>query len=136
RLWLQDYPAEIRAKVPPLTLAEKRQRGVVGVLVVAVFVLPVLWSLSQLEAANGGSLPYLTAFVHAFLVLNIGNLFDAVVIDFLIIAVFKPRFVVLAGAEDMTHLFRDWNKHIGDYLKGIIFCAIMALVIALIAVVL
>lgn len=133
RLWLRDYPAEMQARVAPLTKTEKRQRAVTGVLLIAAFAAPVLWALSRLEAASGGSLPFLTLYLHAFLILNIGNLFDALVIDFLIIAVMQPKFVRLAGAEGLEYLFRDWNKHISAYLKGIIFCAVFALPVALVA---
>lgn len=129
RLWLQDYPAEIRARVVPLTDIEKRHRAITGVLLMAAFFVPVMWSLSR----SASDLDFVTAYLHAFAVFNIGNLFDAVVIDFLILAVMQPKFAQLPGTEDLAYLYRDWGKHLSAYLKGIIFCAIMSLPVALIA---
>lgn len=131
RLWLQDYPAEIRAKVPPLSRAEKRMQGLVMVLFLGVGFGAIAWSFSRLEAANGGNLPFLAAYANAFVMLNIFNLFDAVVIDWLIIAVMQPKFVELPGAENMGHLYRNWALHIQNYFKGVVICAILSLVIAL-----
>src|SRR5689334_11711656 len=56
RLWLQDYPAEIRAKVPPLTAQEKRAQYVVFVpFLLTMFGVPILATVA-LRGANGGTI--------------------------------------------------------------------------------
>jgi hypothetical protein len=87
RLWLNDYPKEIRAKVPPNTPEEKRVQWVVFVLFLGSMIGIIYYSAAQLKADNGGSISFLTAWLHTFLLFNIANLFDAVVIDLLILTV-------------------------------------------------
>jgi hypothetical protein len=133
RLWLQDYPKEIQAKVPPLTAQEKRQQRL---LVIPFFLIMIgipLGSTYLLRMQNGGTITFLTAYLHTLLILNIFNLFDAVVIDILIIAVLQPKFVTLPGTEDMNYLYRDWGLHLRNYLKGLVVCAVLSAPIAFVA---
>jgi hypothetical protein len=132
RLWLQDYPKEIREKVPPLSHTEKRWRGVVAVLFLATMVGGLYYSAAQLKAANGGTISFLSAYLHTVIVFNIFNLFDAVVIDYLILTLMKPKFIILPGAKGMEYLFNNPRMHIANYLKGIVFCAVFSLPIAFI----
>src|SRR5689334_19075721 len=81
RLWLQDYPVEIRAKVPPLTEQEKRAQIYVFIpFLLAMLGIPLL-STVLLRQANGGSIPFVSAYLNTFFILQIANLFDALVID-------------------------------------------------------
>jgi hypothetical protein len=118
---------------PPLTPREKRDRNLLAVLVLVVMFGGLGLSVVQLRAANGGSVPFVTAYLHAFLVANIFNLFDAVVLDLLLIALWQPKFVLMPGTEDMGHLLRDWSEHGRNYLKSIVFSTIIALPFAAVA---
>jgi hypothetical protein len=133
RLWLQDYPKEMRAKVPPLTPQEKRQQWL---LVIPFFLIMIglpLGSTYLLRMQNGGTIPFLTAYLNTALVLNIFNLFDAVVLDILIFTLMKPKFAALPGTEGMEYLYRDWGMHLRNYLKGIVVCAVLSAPIAFVA---
>lgn len=133
RLWLQDYPAEIRARVLPLSRREKRERAVVALLFMAVIIGMLAYSVTQLRAAHGGSVPLVTAYLHIFGVLSIFNLFDALVLDLILLTGFKPKFAVIPGAEGMEYLYHNWGMHLTNFLKGVIFCAVFSLPVALIA---
>ena len=129
RLWLQDYPTAMQQRVPPLTNHEKR--------VQRLFIVPFMLSflgITYLSTANFST--FLTAYLNAFLVLNIFNLFDAVVIDLLILTFMRPGFVILPGTEDLVDEFNDWGMHLRNYLKGIVVSAVIALPVALAAVLL
>jgi hypothetical protein len=91
------------------------------------------WSTYQLRIANGGTLDFLTAYLNTFLVLNIFNLFDAVVIDYLILSVMKPKFAFIPGTEALMQQVIDWRWHVRGYLVGIIFCAVGGLIITAVA---
>jgi hypothetical protein len=134
RLWLQDYPKPIRDKVPPLSPAEKRDRGILTVLFLGVLFGGVILAVLQLRTAYPGTLSFGIAYLHIFLMLAVFNLFDALVIDLFIITLLKPSFVILPGAEGMEYLFNDYHKHLTDFLKGIVFCLVASLPFALIAV--
>lgn len=135
RLWLNDYPKPIQAKVPPATKREKRlQRIVVIPFLLALIGVP-LYSTVLLKQQFGGEISFLSAYLNAFFIANIFNLFDAVVIDLLILTFMKPKFAVIPGAEGMEYLYRDWNIHLVNYVKGVVFCAVFSLPIALAAIV-
>jgi len=133
RLWLNDYPKQMQAKVPPLTAREKWARGILAALFLAVIVGWLYFSTAQLKAANGGTVSFLAAWLNAFLVFNIFNLFDAVVLDLLILTLMKPRFATLPGTEGMEYLYHNWRMHLTNYLKGIVFCAVLSLPAAFVA---
>jgi hypothetical protein len=133
RLWLHDYPKEIQAKVPPITPREKRDRNVVVILFFAALLGILAYSVAGLRSAYGGSVPFLTAYLHFFGVLSLFNLFDAVVLDLLILTGMKPKFAVIPGAEGMEYLYHNWGMHLANFLKGVIFCAVFSLPMALVA---
>ena len=121
----------IKALAAPLSPAEKRQQRIFIVPFLLAFLLvPLLSTVAFLHA--GGDAPFLTAYGHAFLVLNIANLFDAVVIDWLFLYVMKPRFAIIPeawGRLDTMNI--GWQ--VRNYFKGIIFCAVFAVPVALVA---
>jgi hypothetical protein len=133
RLWMHDYPAEIRALQPPLTRAEKRAQYVLMILLLVIMVGGPLLSNIALKAANGGTLSFLSAFLNAFILFNAFNLFDAVVLDILLAVVLKPRFMLLPGSESRMHLYRDWDVHLRNYVKGVIGGTILSLAVAAIS---
>jgi hypothetical protein len=133
RLWLNDYPKAIRAKVPPNTREEKRVQGILMLLFLGSMIGVLYYSAAQLKAANGGSISFLTAWLHTFLLFNIGNLFDAVVIDFLILTLMKPKFMILPGTDIAEYaVYNDWRLHTVNYLKGVVIGAVFSLPIAFI----
>ncbi len=134
RLWLQDYPKPIRDRVPPLSAAERRERAIVGLVIIGVLFGGVVLTTLQLRTVQAGAISLGTAYLQVYLMLAMFNLFDAVVLDLFIITLLKPRFVILPGAEGMEYLFHDYRKHLTDFLKGMVFCAVASLPFAVVAV--
>src|SRR5438045_7575313 len=97
-----------------------------SVLVMGVLFGGILLTTLQLRNATG-PISFGAAYLDIFLMLLIFNLFDAVVLDWLIITVCKPRFVILPGAEGMEYLFHDYRKHLTDFLKGMVFSVVASL---------
>jgi hypothetical protein len=89
--------------------------------------------VAGLRSAYDGAVPFLTAYLHFFGVLSIFNLFDAVVLDLLVLTFMKPKFAVIPGAEGMEYLYHNWGMHLTNFLKGVIFCTVFSLPFALIA---
>lgn len=133
RLWLQDYPKEVRDKVPPLSTQEKRAQKLMMLPVMALMIGVPLYSTYLLRVENGGTLPFITAYLNAFLVLHMFNLFDAVVLDVLLLSVMKPQFAILPNTEIADYHFDDWGMQFKNYLKGLVFCAVFALPLAAVA---
>ena len=134
RLWLQDYPKPIRDKVPPLSTSEKRDRTVLIVLVFGVLIGGLVLETLLLRGIPAG-FSYGAAYLNIFFFLAIFNLFDALVLDLLILTWLTPRFVILPGTEGMEYLFRDYRKQFADFLKGMVFCAVASLPFALLVVI-
>ena len=135
RLWLQDYPKPIQEKVPPLSATEKRQRAILAVIVMGILFGGLILEAVTLRNAQAGTITFGTAYLYIFLMLFIFNVFDAVVLDFFIITLLKPKFVILPVAEGMEYLFNDYRKQVIDFLKGMVFCVVASLPIAAIAVI-
>lgn len=136
RIWRHDYPEAIRVKIPPLNALEKRQRAVFAVLFMGGTVGLTLFFGLQLREQQGGALSFLTIFVHLYLVFNIFNLFDAVVLDYLFLGLLRPKFALVPEIAGMEHVLMDTRLHITNYLKGIIFGAVFSLPLALLVMVL
>lgn len=134
RLWMQDFPQAIRDAIPPLNRTEKRQRIVLGVVFMAAILGLPLWLSGRLEAQYGGAVPFGDMYLYMLGVLLLFNLFDAVVLDVLLIAILQPGFVRLPGAEAVANAaLRDPRWHLTAFLKGVVICTVGAALLAGIA---
>jgi len=130
RLWLQDFPAEIRAKLPPLTPREKRDQRILTIpFMLLLFGFPI-YSAVQLKQTNGGSIDFLTAYLHIALIANLFNLFDALILDWLILTIIQPKFAIPPGAEGMEYLMQDIPLQFKNFLKGIVISTLFSLPLA------
>jgi len=135
RLWLQDYPQEIQDSVPPKTDREKRLSLIVGVPFLLVMAGVALWSTWRLQAANQGGLSFLLLSIHAFGVVFIFNLFDWLILDWLLFCTITPSWMVIPGTEGMA-AYQDYFFHFRGFLVGIGFSAVTGPLIAAVVAVL
>lgn len=136
RIWLGDYPEAIRKLAPPLNAAEKRQRALFMIPFLLGFILIPFFSTRAFVDSLGSEATFLSAFLHAFAVLNIFNLFDAVVLDWLFLGLMHPKFALIAEAHGQKAILLDSRKLVTDWLKGVvIFCSVFGLVIGGVALV-
>ncbi len=133
RLWLQDYPQVIKDRVPPNTPTENRQKYLLMVPFLLILIGLPFFVIQQLQA-TGQATDFISAFISAAVVLNLFNLFDAVVIDLLILTLMEPKFIVIPGAEGMEFAHRDWGLQFRNFLKGLVFSTVFSIPIALVAV--
>lgn len=134
RLWLHDYPRPMQERVAPRTPREQWAMRVMAVAFFAVIIGGLALGLGQLEQALGGRLSFLAAYGFSLIVINLFNLFDAVVVDYAILARIKPKFAILPGTEDLLYLFDDTRMHVTNYLKGVVFSLVASLIVAVVAV--
>ena len=134
RLMLQDFPADIKALVPPKTAAEKRLSNLLMIPTMAVFIGLPLYQVLALKASTGGTLPFWTMFLYAYGIFFIVNLWDLVVMDWIGMRLFvnpqKPPFPGSEGAAG----WRDDAFHFRGFLKGCVIGLVMMLPVALLAV--
>lgn len=125
-IWAGDYPPDIKARFGPLDARTQRQRWIVaapffllliGVPTAAVLALP----------AAGVSLSFMTVAACAFGVVFVFNLFDLLVLDWLLFVTWQPRWIVLPGTAGMAG-YRDYGFHFRGFLIGLTLCAFAGLV--------
>jgi hypothetical protein len=124
-----DYPPDIQEKAGPMSEKAKRQRRFVAFpLLLLVFGMPIYSNL-KLKKQNQGNLSFLAAFLNAYAVSAFFNLFDLLVLDYLVMIGLQPDFVVLPGTEGMASYHDYFFPFIG-FLKGLGIGLISSLLIA------
>jgi hypothetical protein len=124
RLMLQDYPPAIKAIVPPKTDAEKRQSTLFGMpFLLALLVLPFIFVFRLDETS------FLGLFLHAFGVVWAFNIWDWLVLDWLLFCTITPKAFVVPGSEGHP-AYKDYAFHFRGFLIGTVFSLVMALIVA------
>jgi hypothetical protein len=131
--WLGDYPPDIREAFGPMS-AEARRVKLVGGIAFLVFIAAVLVrGLVELSRASGGELTFLDAFVYTFIVGQVFNLIDLLVLDWLWFVTLSPAFIILPGTEGMAG-YKDYGFHFRAFLVGLAGGTVFSAVVAAIAV--
>ncbi len=118
RIWQPDAPRAIQEQAGPMTATDKRQRLAVSVPLLGLMLGFPIYSNLRLRRRNGGSLAFASAFVNAFGVFALGNLFDLVAIDYLLIVRLRPDFAVFPGTAGMAE-YGDVGFHLRGLVKGL-----------------
>lgn len=129
-MWVGDYPPDIRQKYGPMSPRAARVRPYIAIAVFAVMLIVPLLGLSGLRT-QFGHIPFVPALVFSVLVVLIFNVFDLLVLDWLLFCTVQPRMMVLPGTEGMAG-YRDYRFHFVGFLKGLGFSAIGGLLIAVV----
>lgn len=121
RLWIQDFPEDIQALIPPKTPHEQRLTLLIGI----PFFVVLFGGLGLTAARYGTDNGALWMMLHVYLAWQIVNLFDLVVIDWggmHLVDPNNPPFAGTAGAKG----YRDFRFHFVGFLEG----SVMGLVLA------
>jgi hypothetical protein len=125
---LNDYPPDIRKKHGPMSDRSKRQRVPVGIVIGAVALGIVTASFSAVRANGGGKIPFLTAFVHLFVMFSVFNVVDLLLLDWLLVAI-GPSFLILPGTEGSAG-YKDYWFHFRGFLIGAVLIFVVSGLIA------
>ena len=128
RIWLNDFPPDIRRAVPPKTVGEKRQSLWWGIpLLTALLGAPVVSTLLlERQRPDAG---FVALFLNAFGVVFVFNLVDLVVIDWLVLCLMTPRSLIIPGTEGMKG-YTDYGHHFRGFLIGTIFSLVVGGLVA------
>lgn len=129
RIFLRHYPKEIRAVVPPKSAKEIRISALLGIpflllLFGAPFYSALLW-----RTTTQGRASFWELFAHAFGVFFLFNLVDLLILDWLIVCRFTPRWVILPGSEHIV-IPKPWFHHFHGFLIGTVSSVVVGLAIA------
>lgn len=133
RLWLQDFPKDIQALIPPKTPEEKRLTSLIAIPWFMIFFGSFVFTSTRFRTEHG----FLWMLIHTYLVWQIVNLFDLVVIDWVGMNFINPDKPPFPGTERAKG-YRDYKFHFIGFLKGsviglvisLVVCAVVWLVIA------
>ena len=127
-IMLGDYPPDVRAKYGPQSERAKRQGAVIMplffVALIALFTASVL-SLKQAV----GTLTFADVFLSALVTMLTFNVYDLLVLDWLMFVKWQPKFAVLPGTEGMAG-YSDLMFHFRGFLIGLVWSVGLALVVA------
>lgn len=125
RLWLQDFPPDIQAMIPPKTEQEERLTRVIAV----PFFITLFGTLSFAAYHYGNANGFWALWLHVYLVWQAANLFDLIVIDWGGTLLIDPMNPPLPGTEGAKG-YRDFTFHFVGFLKGSMMGTVLALFIA------
>lgn len=125
---LNDYPPDVRKKHGPMSERSRRQKAPVAIVIGAVALGIVIASLSSVRENGGGKIPFLTAFVHLFVMFSVFNLVDLLLLDWPLVAI-TPRFFVLPGTEGSAG-YKDYWFHFRGFLIGVVLILVASVAIA------
>jgi len=134
RIWgYSDYPEVVRAKVPPQTRREKLAGAILGVPWLLFILGYPVFSTYAMKSSLGGEIPFLVAFLNPLVLLQLLNLGDVLILDWLIVSKITPAFVIIPGStaadyKDMSHHFRG---HIWATLAIVLLSLIIGTVVFL-----
>jgi hypothetical protein len=127
RLMLQDYPPAIKKIVPPKTEQEKRLSTSLGLpFLLVLFAFPV-YATFVFQARTGAG--FLSLWLYAFGIAFAFNLWDWLVLDWLIFCSITPKSFVIPGSEGHP-AYKDYSFHFRGFLIGTVFSAVLGLVAA------
>lgn len=129
RMVMQDYPPPIKALVPPKTGREKRLALLFGLPFLLVLLIYPLYAAFDYQAQAGGGAGFLPLLLYAFGITFAFNLWDWLILDWLLFCTLTPRFLVLPGTEGHP-AYKDYAFHFRAFLIGMVFCLLMGLVTA------
>lgn len=124
RLWLQDFPADIQAMLPPKTEIEKRQ----SIMLAIPFFIVLFGGLGLSAVRYGTENGFLAMAFHIYLVWQIVNLVDLVVIDWGGMMLIDPQNPPLAGTAGAKG-YRDFKFHFIGFIKGSLMGIVFALIV-------
>lgn len=133
RIWQGDAPRALQELLGPPSRQTLRRKWVWGVLMLVGLVGVSAHLVGELAALPEGT-SFGARMLAAYVMFEVFNLYDAVVIDVGVILVWAPDWAFAPGTKGHPSL-RDWRYHVRAYLVGVVagvpFAAIVAGIAAL-----
>lgn len=126
-IFLHDYPKELQEVVhlPPFT---NKKIAYMFTTIAMIIIISFIF-LSCVFTYKANEVNYLIILFHIFIVFMCWNLFDLIVMDWIIFCTLQPKFIVLPGSEG-HRAYKDFKFHFIGFLKGCLIAAISSPIIA------
>jgi hypothetical protein len=124
-MWINDYPPYIKAKYGPMSEDSNRLRMILSIPVMVFMIGFPFFVIVQL--AQSTALTFWQVFGSLFFLYTFFNLFDMVIMDWLIFCTIQPSLFVLPGTEGIA-AYKDYGFHLRASLKGQILLTLVSLI--------
>lgn len=128
RLWLKDYPQVIQDAVPPRSRAEKRLATFWGLPYLILLLAAPAYSCLRLHRADP-TLGFSGLFLHTLGVSTVFNLVDLLLLDWLIVCLITPAFVVIPGTAGSPG-YKDYGHHLRGFWAGMLSSVVISALLA------
>ncbi len=133
RIWLHHFPEPLRRRMPPKTSREVTLTRRYGAAIVPLFFGVPITAALHLRAIDP-SVSYLALGLVAFVIPMVFGVVDLIMIDWLIVCAWSPRFTRASGFDNPVD-YRDYMHHLRGFIAGIpLACVIALLAIGAVAV--
>lgn len=132
RIFLSDYPADVRAAVPPKTRREWMQALALSAAFFPWIIGYPVFSAWLLRQQAGGDITFWFAFACTLGVVMLFNAVDLFILDIWLFATLTPRWLVIPGTAGMPG-YKDRAMHLRAHAKALPFLIAAAAVLAWIA---
>jgi hypothetical protein len=129
RVMLQKYPPEIQVAVTPKTSAEKKQTYWYVLPFLIVMLLYPLIVVKHEYDVHPLSLTQIFGCTWALML--IFNLYDLLILDWLVFCTLTPKFIIVKGSEG-NNGYKNYRFHFTGFLKGIAITFILAILISVV----
>lgn len=130
-MMLQDYPPDVRAKHGPMSARAKRQRLLLFPFFFGGMIAISAWSVVALKQTLG-LVTFGDVFLSALVMMLTFNVYDLLVLDWLMMIKLQPKFAILPGTEGLAG-YNDFGFHLHGFKIGLVWSVGLALVLAGIA---
>jgi hypothetical protein len=128
-MWLRDAPPEAQAQYGPMSEKARKQRAFWSVPFFLFLIGTLALSIIKLEGVVG-MMSYTAVFLNILTVLLTFNLFDLLIVDWLIVVYWRPQFIILPGLDPELAGYNDYIFHFKGFLKGSAGILVASLIIA------
>ena len=128
-MWLDDYPPDIQARFGEMSEKAKRQEKMAGIPVLAFFFGIVIIAAVRWTQTHPGQVTFGDIFWSTFLIFNLFNLVDLLVLDWLIFVTIQPKIAILPGTEGAAG-YKDYAFHFYASLKGVLLSLVISGLVA------
>ncbi len=129
----RTYPPQVKVAFGPMSTTANKQRIVVGLVFIGLLIGGAFVSLVRLEAKHADALTFLESFTSTLIVLNVFNLVDLLLLDWLIFATWQPKVLMLPGTEGMAE-YGDYGFYFAGFLKGLVGSVAFSLIVGAIVI--
>ena len=126
RMWLHDFPEDIQALAPPKTAEEKHLTMWVAVPWFVILLGGFTIAGMRYGTTNG----YWALLLHLYLIWQIINLFDLVILDWAGMHLIDPQNPPFPGTEGAKG-YRDYWFHFVGFLKGSVLGVVLVVLVSI-----